>query len=160
MAQSISDEVPNGLCRKCGFHLQNTKGKQKICVNCDIHGDQPTDERNEYGDPGHAAVMQALGSVVPPKERVATSEPKSIETADGKRIAPRVEANLAGVAKNVQNMPKGDDPIITMESALKTIQEYFASLPVNDLKQAKVLLKLRKDIDVLANKITNFLGGN
>lgn len=151
MAQSISDEVPNGLCRKCGFHLQNTKGKQKICVNCDIHGDQPTDERNEFSDPGHAATMQALGSVVPVKERVAIKEPTAIDNPTPKAAVS--EGAKVGIAKNVQTV---SEPL----QALEQVKRYFAVLPVTDLKQAKVLLKLRKDIDVLANKITNFLGGN
>lgn len=152
MAQSISDDTPNGRCRKCGFHLQNTKGKQKICVNCDIQGDQPTDHTNEYGDPGHAATIQALGSVVPPKERLA--KPNEEIPADAKvAVVAPPRASLPGKPKNVQTIPA------TPIEALEQVRAFFAVVPVTDLKQAKELMKLRKDIDVLATKITTFLGG-
>jgi hypothetical protein len=152
MAQSISDDTPNGRCRTCGFHLQNTKGKQKICVNCEIQGDQPTDETNEYGDPGHAATIQALGSVIPPKER---TKPTQEIPADAKAfVGTAVQAPVKGVgiAKNVQTI---SEPL----QALEQVKRYFAVIPVTDLRQAKELMKLRTEIDKLATKITNFIGG-
>jgi len=142
MAQSISDDTPNGRCRKCGFHLQSTKGNQKICVNCDIQGDQPTDHTNQYGDPGHEAMSKVMVGALP--KTVPTIPPK-----------PRQEVEKVVVSEGGKT-----ENMLQPKQALEILQNYFASLPVTDLKQAKELLKLRKDIEILNNKITKFLGGN
>lgn len=139
MAQSIADEVPNGLCQKCGMFLLNTAGKQKTCVNCDIKS-EPSGVVNDLEDPGHEAMAKILGKQVASVPEVH-SEIKAAKA--GKPLAPEV----------------GGCVITGVEQALEYLRNYYAVLPIGDMKGAKALLKLRKDIQTLADKIHNYNQG-
>lgn len=146
MTQSISDDTPNGHCRTCGYPLLNGAGHTKVCVNCSTHS-EPSGLVNETVDPGHAAVVKELGTMIRPKEREA--------------VALDSDPNVKPVkANNVQtNTGEKKEDMMQPDQAIQILRDYFASLPVTDLQQAKSLLKLRKEIDKLDSKIQTFIGG-
>lgn len=146
MTQSISDDTPNGFCKTCGYPLLNGAGHTRVCVNCSTHS-EPSGLVNNEKDPGHAATVKQLGTMLKPNEVKAIAP-------DGNSLTKVVIPDRPIVPVYISN------PIGTVQEALTFLRKNFESLPVTDLKQAKDLLKLRKEIDSLANKITNFLGGN
>lgn len=144
MVQSIQNAMPNGQCPKCGMFLLNGANNTKTCVNCDIKP-EPSGVVNTTEDPGHEAMAKILSQavVLSPEER-AEEERKERSRAVPIKVAP---------------IPSKVGDMLSIESALKIVQEQLSAIPIRDLKQAKVLLKLRKDVEVLANKIENFTKG-
>lgn len=154
--QSISDDTPNGYCPKCRYPLLNTAGRQKFCTNCDVKS-EPSGLVNDIKDPGHNAMVKELGAMIKPEER------KTLEGKAGEPVQQPKSAEIIKEAKErMTNLADTIDKSFNSSSnvflCLQEIKDYFSSYAIKDMKEAKELMKLRKDIDLLTTKIRTFLG--
>lgn len=152
--QQIADDTPNGFCKKCGFPQMIGRGNQKTCPNCASQHNEVSTLVNETPDPGHAALVKELGTMIKPEERKAAAPDSDAKAYIGVAAKPTIKIPIVPEDAVI---PSG---LTSTEQAIEFLRNHFKALPVSDLEQAKKLLKLRREIDKLAEKIQTFVGGN